>query len=294
MRKFRHRFAPRPDDIDPETGQPIPCTGFPHITYFTAWNEPNLGQLDDAGSTKLKMRLYPYRAGQFWHELNRLCKETEPATTDHPFVPTCGVAAGDFIDKKTSFREPIVDRDTGRRYESYFDAYNAGRRKRAKIWAYHAYNAAKRSNDSSLFREFLRRTCKCGGNDPYNSGPPVWLTEQGAFRYQSTMEPGEPRVDKLKRTPLQANADAEFLLRLPGIGRRIKRFYWYSWKGDLNFDTGLLNRKNERNPDGTPKDYIRRVYCTFGHTVNPDYDHDPATPGLQPCAPEEDDNSPPG
>jgi len=122
----------------------------------------------------------------------------------------CVVAAGDLLDNRLQ--------------GPYLAAYRA---RLAQLglepthWAYHAYNAGLTRRTGRL-RAFLSAT------------PPeseVWLTEQG----------GIVRSRGVRSTPRRANQDLRFLVGLPALSARIRRFYLYQLRPGPTWDSALFD-----------------------------------------------------
>jgi hypothetical protein len=78
------------------------------------------------------------------------------------------------------------------------------------------------------------------------SSSSVWLTEQGAIRDNS---------GGTSRTPDETAHDVAQLVELPGFSKRIKRFYYFSWRGGSSWDSGLIDYKTDKKRE--------RMYNTF-------------------------------
>jgi hypothetical protein len=180
---------------------------FKQVTEYTAWNEPNYSSdLNDISNAK--------RAGQYWRRLHSQCRRTPGG------APRCLVAAGDLADKK-SVRGPWFRR--------YLDGMG---NQTPEVWAWHSYEDGKRRSSQRL-RTFLRQI--------QHRNAPVWLSEQGGI----VRENGVLRGRSQQEAEDKALADARTILKFPGqFPGRIKRFYYYQWRGDSNWDSGLTRRSN--------------------------------------------------
>ena len=125
---------------------------------------------------------------------------------------------------------------------TYFQAYRRGMGGNSSLWAWHAYADGKYNNTGRLKR-FL---------NAIGSTPVVWLTEQGAYRRQSTASGTTARFSEA-----QANKDLRWMLNelLNAAQGRVKGFFYYQWQGEPKFDTGLVNRGPSNSPRG-----VYRIY----------------------------------
>ncbi len=169
----------------------------------------------------------PRRAGEYWSILQSQCD----ADRRNP----CAVAAGDFVDAGSLIRSGYVER------------YRGGMGRWPRLWAWHAYSAGRRRSSRSL-QAFLEAT-SCS-SCPRSM---VWLTEQGGLVSE--------RKRKTRQSPEKADADLRYLLSLPNLSERITRFYVYHWKGDSNWDSGLIDERTNRP---------RPAYDTFREQTSAD------------------------
>lgn len=169
----------------------------------------------------------PRRAGEYWSILQSQCD----ADRRNP----CAVAAGDFVDSGSLARSGYIGR------------YREGMGRWPRLWAWHAYSAGRRRSSRSL-QAFLEAT-SCS-SCPRSM---VWLTEQGGLVSE--------RKRKTRQSPEKADADLRYLLSLPGLSERITRFYVYHWKGDSNWDSGLIDERTNRP---------RPAYDTFREQTSAD------------------------
>jgi hypothetical protein len=139
----------------------------------------------------------------------------------------CTVAAGDFLDKYFT--------------ADYLTNYLNGAGHLPPRWAWHAYQDGHQRTTVKLNR-FLKATTYKN-----HSAPGVWLTEQGG------------RVGDYGVTT--ANADLAYMLTLPNVSSRIRRFYVYQWKGDGSWDSGLI--------DYNPPYATRPLYNTYKAKTSP-------------------------
>ena len=80
----------------------------------------------------------------------------------------------------------------------------------------------------------------------------VWLTEQGAYRRQTSTGGTTARFSEA-----DANKDLRWMLNelLNAAQGRVKGFFYYQWQGEPKFDTGLVNRGPSNSPRG-----VYRIY----------------------------------
>lgn len=178
--------------------------------------------------------LGPKRAGQYYRSLKERCAK----------MKECTVAGGDFLDRRSLTKSYL---DTYLRYAGYLP----------RTWAYHAYIAGYLHNSERL-RWFLKATAQPSGRQSN-----IWLTEQGPLY----------NYPKRNGCELMGDEDLRYLLRLPHISTRIKRFYYYAWTGfRTSFDSGLIGPRSMAP---------RKAYFTYKSQTNPS---EPATyTGNPPC-----------
>lgn len=200
---------------------------WPQVTLFTAWNEPNHITQPTARDHQVAGGINrAKRAGQYWHWLDETC-DRPPAN-----VPHCLAVAGDFLDSSWDV--------------SYLRDYRQGTGRSPDIWAWHAYGSGVRRRHSRL-TSLLRRT---------RPSSLIWLTEQGGvYRYVNRTR------TVVTQSPPKPNNDLNYLLAniANGLDDRIRRFNYYHWKGDDNFDAGLISRSGKR----------RETYCTLSRKTVP-------------------------
>lgn len=137
-------------------------------------------------------------------------------------------------------------------------------RRRPTRWSFHPYRAgyqkdAEGNHSSEQFRRFLKLTADDNASDYTKDGAEVWITEVGA------------RADKVG-SEAEAASDLDYLMTLPRIGTRIKRFYYYEWIGGPPFDAGLVDFVPELAPGGADRGKwanTRQVYCRYAKMVAP-------------------------
>jgi hypothetical protein len=218
------------------------------VHLFTAWNEPNL----DAGNSKTAGQpvAYVYKgsgaltmtnsgaylAGRYWRNLSAKCRDR---------TPRCSVIAGDFSDGEVT--NPGANKGYGK---AYLAQYRAGLHRTPLAWAWHAYDDTKErivphtatgntANDAARrwkrFKAFEKATRLAGGDSPS-----IYITEVGVIRYADH-----------KVLDDTTNAMKCLLGELPYLSDRIKRFYYYQFRGTAHLDTGLVNRNDPttKNPD---------------------------------------------
>lgn len=225
--------------------------GMGRVRWYSAWNEPNLkGTQPTAGPVKSSdtaLTVYnsgAYRAGRYWRKVFDLCQ------TRH-----CGVLAGEFID--ASMGNPAKRNSAG---GHYFTQYRKGMGRPPKIWSWHAYRGASKRIDPGTPVSARWKTLKAFRNRTASSANvPIWLSEQGArvrfddgpVLYPPKSGPGELLRNLLNESPEQSP--------------RIKRFYYYQFKGNPKYDAGLVS------PDSTQAKVNPRVGMT--NPMEPDLDN---------------------
>jgi YD repeat-containing protein len=227
------------------------------VNEFTAWNEPNYDGFQPTAELVPDIPVEEatfensdaVKAGRYWYDLWKLCQ-------DAPGFYNCTVAAGDFLDARMG---NATKRDSwGYRYYSQY--LKGMLNNLPERWAWHAYRDSERTlgySDSNewwkAFRAFAYRTSWVGKEE---RSPYIWLTEQGAVRTigdQTTAITEDPekageRAKLVTHRMTRANDNG-----LLSTSSRILRFFYYSMKGDENFDSGLLTL------DG----YARGNYYTY-------------------------------
>jgi hypothetical protein len=223
-------------------------TQFPQVHKFTAWNEPNNGYqsrvsakgpfVDIAAPDTLTEPTAfaaadgaplnhdtsgAWTAGQYWQKLHIMCS-TPPNK--------CTAAAGEFIDTQVSNDSRLVD--DRHKFNRYLAQYRAGMgkyRPNVEAWAWHAYtdmkrraNARTRSGAWSILRRFMRATAVQGKN--------IWLTEQGSLFRRDNQPTG--------LSAATAAMNVRCLLKdAAGYSTRVKKIFYYQWKGEPKWDSGL-------------------------------------------------------
>jgi hypothetical protein len=170
---------------------------------------------------------HPYRAGQLWRNLNWRCQNVG-----------CTVAAGDFADRYFT--------------PDYLTNYLNGAGHLPPRWAWHAYQDGHQFSPNGgsapiRLNRFLKATTYKN-----HAAPGVWLTEQGG-----RVSTGG---DLTKYGLARANQDFAYMLTLPNVSSRIRRFYAYQWKGDGNWDSGLIDYQT---------DATRQMYRDYKAKTNP-------------------------
>lgn len=215
---------------------------FPAVRVFTAWNEPNLKDIQPtAGTASDLTKSGAYAAGRYWRAANSLCERGR----------RCLVAAGDFLD----------DASFNQTYRSqYFKGM--GSPNRVGVWAYHPYGAIKYGPTSKQGDRLTRFLAS-----DLTTGSQIWLTEAGAFANQGSGDDASKLAEQssdLSRFLNSANSQFK--------NAKVKRFYYYEWYGAKGFDTALVG--NGAQPSGTPGASgatapIRPVYCIYKIKTNP-------------------------
>ncbi|MDA0178694.1 hypothetical protein OJ997_00180 [Solirubrobacter phytolaccae] len=227
------------------------------VTLFTAWNEPNLEPTSDPTSDRGQpvasihhvtsaadeTNSGAFRAGLFWQQLNAICKNRTPG---------CAVLAGDFADLGMG---SVGNRDPNWG-KKYLEQYRLGMGHKPKTWAWHAYEDTdqrvtpktqtgvsqqdKEARRWKRYRAFEKAT-RIPGDDPT-----IHITEVGVRRRVNGKARLVGNVDRAMRC---------LLAELPDLSLRNRRFYYYSFIGNPNFDAGLV-----AYPDGLP---TRTAYDLF-------------------------------
>jgi hypothetical protein len=190
---------------------------FPWVTEYTAWNEPNL---------TLQYIDKPKQAGALWLDLYRRCNKAPQR---------CVVAAGDFSDRGLFVRGAPAQDPTR---STYLKRYKLGARINPPVWAFHTYDSGRLHDcDITATGPAKRDWTKCPISKFILSTMPssaIWLTEQGGVRRRG-------HKGNVTRTPAETAHDVKQLVALPRMNSRIKRFYYYSWKGQKVWDSGLID-----------------------------------------------------
>ena len=244
--------------------------------YIEAFNEPNHRSYAPSGIYSYpqyknyadKIQRGAKLAAYYYNELRRHCK-TDTA---------CAPVAGSFVDLKEL---TDIGRPNEERYFYWYKHYLE--KKNPPVWAYHPYNAAtevvptdgktvKRMTRRRV-QEFLEATKPKPGSSPSS----IWFTEAGPLYRGSN---GNQRSEEcLGKTDddlrvCQWNLGkkmTDFLISLPEMSSRIKRFYYYSWRGDANLhDSGMVDRSRE-TPGYSRARQLRPAYCAYGAITAPPF-----------------------
>lgn len=135
--------------------------------------------------------------------------------------------------------------------------------RRPPAWAYHAYSTINRLTDSRI-KAFVQAT-RARRVDGTDVSPNIWLTEQGGLLrvrnrvYDNPENRGAQRQQRAVRY-LVGNPDSgnEGLINRYS---RISRVYYYSWRGDLGFDSGLASFRKSMP--------VRPAYYCLRYATNP-------------------------
>jgi YD repeat-containing protein len=210
---------------DPTLGQ---------VKYFTPWNEPNRppnkeGQKDEPPWHQ------PELAGKYWRVLDELCKPPVPKTPAR-----CLVGAGDFLD--TDMNNASMRNSNG---GEYFHKYwlGMGHPKSGYRWAWHAYSDGEAAGTTFVHRpsEWWKRfkNFHTAIDNLSTYRPDIWLTEQGVeFLLGGVRQPAS-YCGCTATAIMHAYVEDEGN-QLTRQSRQIMRFFYYSTRGDKNFDSGLL------------------------------------------------------
>lgn len=225
---------------------------FAGVTDFTSWNEPDHTGYQPTATVPYGTGTHASDfngakvAGRYWHIANKLCSERH---TSSSAPPKCNVAAGDFLD--SAMTNVGTDSTFGK---AYLTQYRKGMQSAPQAWAWHPYSDTQAALDPNStastrwkrFRAFLKAT--------NGSNRSVWITEVGV--YKTLWKANEPQA-KISNSPAERRTLMNRLLNeLPAVtfgsqGRRVKRFYYYEWRGDTvhvagraQLDTGLANGDN--------------------------------------------------
>jgi len=224
---------------------------WPRIESYTAWNEPNVAVISPPD-----ILADPRIPARYARTFAAFC-----AANDGPQRVKCRVVAGDF--GENSFLRSSTDDErspvTGvvvragaylRKYKLALGGWVP------RQWAFHSYGCPTGpdfepggdDNSDDVLNAFIVGTQR--GADPSPNDPNLWLTETG------------PRVDEdvLKDEPLDETKvdelDAETGRRTARIldycmtrSSRIRRAYFYNWKGDRSFDSDP-DGQGPGQPDG--------------------------------------------
>ncbi|HEY8581561.1 MAG TPA: hypothetical protein VIL49_01390 [Capillimicrobium sp.] len=249
---------------------------YPFVKQYTAWNEPNAqGRLPDK----------PRVAAEYYNMLRDLCQET-----GLDGLPRCTTAiAGDFLDYGSNLLgeegtwknldgtsndvgpngEPIPAND------SYIERYLRFLDDPVQVWGLHPYESA---NDI-VVRRFEQVVEALGGP----ATTPIWLTEVGGILNNRGAPPyprnvGERRgaraIQHITSNPDSTyGSDSQEIPSTNGglVNRfpRIKRVYFYSWRGDHIWDTGLMTLGMDEEGNRVPSTPRDMFFCVR-YTTAPD------------------------
>lgn len=243
---------------------------FPHVPFYTAWNEPNDSRQPyrkvsrDDSLTAAHARA----AGRRWADLNTLCKQQ---TYD------CVAIAGDFADGR-SLPNLYID--------NYFKGMGG---KSPRIWAIHTYGAIRcgttrcsGGNYRKRFRNFVTSSPVKGKN--------VWITEAGSYFSDNTDDDGdaisnEPEDhdgsgnyfgSEEQRARLQEFIESSAFQDLKD---HIKRFYYFKAYGETQPQVDAGNGQTKRQYvtddwgllDNYPGSARRPIYCYYRGLIAPNY-----------------------
>ena len=225
------------------------------VQYFTALNEPN--NQAKAGTEHEKPTYNNGMiAGEYWRALSDLCDVKTRATEKRP---ECFVAAGDFLD--AAMPDAYNPSSNAKSGYPYFEEYIDGLGKQPKVyrWAWHAYQDGAqtqttfRSRPQHWWGHFLNFQ-KAVDNFMKNSKhpqPEIWLTEQGVVYLQGSKTTATEAWQKRARA--EGVLDAYLNRRREQLTKKssqITRFFYYSTRGEANFDSGLLEEGEHELPSG--------------------------------------------
>jgi hypothetical protein len=211
----------------------------------------------------------------------------------------CTAVAGSFVDRRdlTNRKKPQEER-----YLYWYKRYLE--KKSPPIWAYHPYNAATevRSDNypdtpdktmtRAMLKEFIDLTKSKSG-----AGSAIWFTEAGPLYAGTNGNQKSPQCkgkagDELRVCQWnRGKAELDHLIQLPNESSRIKRFYYYSFRGNQpgpegpSHDSGLIDparegRNVDTRGDTDPSNDVwvyrysrarqsRPGYCGYGAVSNP-------------------------
>jgi YD repeat-containing protein len=247
--------------------------------WFTALNEPNnlnkVKSPDETAEVHEKTTWSPtekvevgehkhtgaHLAGEYWRALNYVCRKRKPE---------CYVAAGDFLDDFMS--NPRDPRTIGHKYwEEYKNGI--GHQLKPYHWAWHAYKdgvetqnpANKHSTSKWWYRYHAFEHAVNGFMKNAKYRPRFFLMEQGVEFFVKEKEPvhayAEPGVADAIVNAYVKHGRGQLTEQSPYI----TRFFYYSTRGEPNFDSGLLEAEvlpkgiNRQRATNTPRP-IYRIY----------------------------------
>ncbi len=183
---------------------------YPHVTDYTAWNEPDWSYRSLARNPRL--------AADYFNALYKLCGSH------------CQVLAGDVYLPATG-PSPLIINGASARLNTWLPAYIKGLHHRPAGWALHDYTEVRGRNTSQL--STLMRLTR----------GPIWLDETGGvlrrghwvYRNQSAAA---------------AARDEQYLLSLTKRYSRIARIYHYQWSAvrTAGWDSALLDTHGRPRP----------------------------------------------
>lgn len=197
----------------------------PNITHYESWNEPNAVSQPTADAVNSQNPNGdnpggPAMAAEYYVKAASVCASRSPK---------CSVAAGSFSDGSLSPRVHYV--------QSYMRQLG---RMHVERWAWHAYTdtqALKRHPHHRTWR-YLRAFIR---TITMHDKTHLWITEIGA---------GDHRYFKhINSDMTQARLTRRIVTDLYSVGGAvINRVFYYSLRGDKNFNTGLLNDNDSQRP----------------------------------------------
>jgi hypothetical protein len=292
------RYRSAPWSLPPDRMKYIEAFNEPNHPAYAPHGELSFPQYWNAANPSRAFQSGAMRAADYYDELRSWCVDGGG---------NCVAVAGSFVDRD----ELIHPKVSGEK--SYFDWYKHYLYKKyPPVWAYHPYNAGteirpdvkpgeaqkpdKPMTDRRL-RDFLALTKPKTGQKASS----VFFTEVGPLYAGTNGNQKAPdckgRVgDDLRACQWNAGTrQLDFLMKLPNVSTRIKRFYYYAFEGvpiydwnnvaDRGHDSGMLDPLRGRilrlpagseNPTEWAFEYslarqIRPAYCRYGAATDPPF-----------------------
>jgi hypothetical protein len=207
---------------------------YPNVKAFAPWNEPN--------HSSQPYHDKPALAGRLFGLMYNICQAPARA---------CQVVAGDFSDGMSLTSGYLQQYELG----VYGFSSSLNYLKLIGVWAIHLHSSVQyrsggpTAGSQSFVKQFMMAT------SPQTK---LWITEVGAFTKVNT---SKGSLDYTAH-PGWTNVTLQNIINTAQSWPRITRVYYYQWRGDPIWDSGLVDRYPTTDPDqnpqafGTPRPYI--------------------------------------